>query len=198
MFVENRSRISGRSSCGTVSHISVNLVGKLRHLLISARRQKQRSCPAGALRSPTSHQHVEPFRLIHRPADIRDSFACELAVNIRVPPQKPGNEQGRILQFERMGGGECRGESGRGGIARAPMAGKVNRVLVTGVGGSISAGIGEIVPSVDTLSIEVMIRPSDIAIVRLANAPGSRSPLTMPPSLATSRIGLRPSHPMRC
>lgn len=52
---------------------------------------------------------------------------------------------------------------------RAPMSGKVNRVLVTTVGGSVSAGmpIAEIVPSNDALSIEAMIRPSDIANVRL-------------------------------
>lgn len=52
---------------------------------------------------------------------------------------------------------------------RAPMAGKVNRVLVTTVGGSVTAGlpIAEIVPSGETLSIDVMIRPADIANVKL-------------------------------
>jgi adhesin transport system membrane fusion protein len=52
---------------------------------------------------------------------------------------------------------------------RAPMSGKVNRVLVTTVGGSVSAGmpIAEIVPSEQTLYVEAQIRPSDIANVRL-------------------------------
>jgi membrane fusion protein, adhesin transport system len=52
---------------------------------------------------------------------------------------------------------------------RAPLSGKVNRVLVTTVGGSVSAGmpIAEIVPSGEALSIEAMVRPSDIANVRL-------------------------------
>jgi membrane fusion protein, adhesin transport system len=52
---------------------------------------------------------------------------------------------------------------------RAPMSGKVNRVLVTTVGGSVSAGmpIAEIVPSEDALYIEAMVKPSDIASVRL-------------------------------
>lgn len=54
-------------------------------------------------------------------------------------------------------------------IIRAPMSGKVNRVLVTTVGGSVSAGmpIAEIVPSEQTLYIEAMIRPEDIANVGL-------------------------------
>ena len=54
-------------------------------------------------------------------------------------------------------------------IIRAPMSGKVNRVLVTTVGGSVSAGmpIAEIVPSEQTLYIEAMIRPEDIASVGL-------------------------------
>lgn len=52
---------------------------------------------------------------------------------------------------------------------RAPMSGKVNRVLVTTVGGSVSAGmpIAEIVPSEQTLYIEAMVKPADIANVRL-------------------------------
>lgn len=52
---------------------------------------------------------------------------------------------------------------------RAPMSGRVNRVLVTTVDGSVTAGmpVAEIVPSDDTLYIEVMIRPLDIANVRL-------------------------------
>lgn len=54
-------------------------------------------------------------------------------------------------------------------VIRAPMSGKVNRVLVTTIGGSVSAGmpIAEIVPSEQTLYIEAMVRPLDIANVRL-------------------------------
>lgn len=54
-------------------------------------------------------------------------------------------------------------------VIRAPLSGKVNRVLVTTVGGSVSAGmpIAEIVPSEQTLYIEAMVRPLDIANVRL-------------------------------
>lgn len=52
---------------------------------------------------------------------------------------------------------------------RAPMTGKVNRVLVTTVGGTVTAGmpIAEIVPSDDSLYVEVMVRPSDIGNVAL-------------------------------
>jgi len=52
---------------------------------------------------------------------------------------------------------------------RAPMTGKVNRVLVTTLGGSVSAGqpVVEIVPSDDTLYIEALVKPADIANVRL-------------------------------
>ena len=54
-------------------------------------------------------------------------------------------------------------------VIRAPMSGKVNRVLVTTVGGSVSAGmpIAEIVPSEESLYIEALVRPSDIANVRI-------------------------------
>ncbi len=54
-------------------------------------------------------------------------------------------------------------------IIRAPMSGKVNRVLVTTVGGSVRAGepVAEIVPTEKTLYIEALVRPSDIAAVRL-------------------------------
>lgn len=54
-------------------------------------------------------------------------------------------------------------------VIRAPMSGKVNRVLVTTVGGSVSAGVpvAEIVPSENTLYIEALIKPSDIANVHL-------------------------------
>lgn len=51
---------------------------------------------------------------------------------------------------------------------RSPVAGRVNRVLVTTVGGTIAPGapIAEIVPSGDDLVIEALIRPKDIAWVR--------------------------------
>jgi adhesin transport system membrane fusion protein len=54
-------------------------------------------------------------------------------------------------------------------VIRAPMSGKVNRVLVTTVGGSVTSGmpIAEIVPSDDRLNIETQIRPQDIANVRI-------------------------------
>jgi len=54
-------------------------------------------------------------------------------------------------------------------VIRAPMSGKVNRVLVTTVGGSVTAGqtIAEIVPSEDALYVEAKIRPADIGNVRL-------------------------------
>jgi adhesin transport system membrane fusion protein len=54
-------------------------------------------------------------------------------------------------------------------VIRAPMSGKVNRVLVTTVGGTVSAGmpIAEIVPSHDALYVEAMVKPSDIANIRL-------------------------------
>ncbi|TNE35168.1 MAG: HlyD family type I secretion periplasmic adaptor subunit [Alphaproteobacteria bacterium] len=52
---------------------------------------------------------------------------------------------------------------------RAPMTGMVNRVLVTTIGGSVSAGmpIIEIVPSEDVLYVEAMVKPNDIANVGL-------------------------------
>lgn len=52
---------------------------------------------------------------------------------------------------------------------RAPMTGRVNRVLVSTVGGTVAPGspIAEIVPSGDSLFIEAMVRPSDIANVRI-------------------------------
>jgi adhesin transport system membrane fusion protein len=54
-------------------------------------------------------------------------------------------------------------------VIRAPMSGKVNRVLVTTVGGSVRAGdaVAEIVPADKTLYVEAQIRPSDIAAVKL-------------------------------
>ncbi len=52
---------------------------------------------------------------------------------------------------------------------RAPLSGRVNRVLVTTVGGSVPPGqaIAEIVPSDKALYIESQVRPSDIATVRI-------------------------------
>jgi adhesin transport system membrane fusion protein len=52
---------------------------------------------------------------------------------------------------------------------RAPMSGRVNRVLVTTVGGTVTAGmpVVEIVPNDETLFFEVMVRPSDIGNVGL-------------------------------
>jgi membrane fusion protein, adhesin transport system len=50
---------------------------------------------------------------------------------------------------------------------RAPLTGRVNRMLVTTVGGTVSAGmpIAEIVPSEDALYIEALVLPQDIANV---------------------------------
>ena len=52
---------------------------------------------------------------------------------------------------------------------RAPVAGKVNRVLVTTRGSAVSPGepLVEIAPSDDALLVEVRIRPQDIGTVRL-------------------------------
>jgi adhesin transport system membrane fusion protein len=49
------------------------------------------------------------------------------------------------------------------------MTGRVNRVLVTTVGGTVSAGmpVAEIVPSEETLYIEAAVRPQDIGNVRM-------------------------------
>ena len=55
--------------------------------------------------------------------------------------------------------------TGRG----APLAGRINRVLVTTRGGTIRPGepVVEIVPSNENLLVEVLIHPSDIAFVRI-------------------------------
>ena len=57
---------------------------------------------------------------------------------------------------------------GRATVA-APLAGRVNRVLVSTVGASIGPGqpIVEVVPSADALTVEAMVDPKDIASVRL-------------------------------
>ncbi|MBN8501319.1 MAG: HlyD family type I secretion periplasmic adaptor subunit [Sphingomonadales bacterium] len=54
-------------------------------------------------------------------------------------------------------------------IIRAPLTGRVNRVLVTTIGGTVSAGMPlvEIVPSDEALYVEAMVLPQDIGNVRL-------------------------------
>ncbi|WP_299324182.1 HlyD family type I secretion periplasmic adaptor subunit [Parasphingopyxis sp.] len=54
-------------------------------------------------------------------------------------------------------------------IIRAPLSGRVNRVMTATVGGTIGPGepIAEIVPSEDSLIVEAMIRPSDIGQVSI-------------------------------
>ena len=54
-------------------------------------------------------------------------------------------------------------------VVRAPLPGRVNRVLVTTVGSAVSPGapLVEIVPSEESLLIETMVRPQDIAFVRM-------------------------------
>ncbi len=52
---------------------------------------------------------------------------------------------------------------------RAPLAGKINRVLVSTVGGTVRAGepLVEIVPLQSGLTIEASVRPEDIAFIRV-------------------------------
>jgi adhesin transport system membrane fusion protein len=52
---------------------------------------------------------------------------------------------------------------------RAPLPGRINRVLITTVGGVVGPGapLVEIVPSEESLLVETMIRPQDIAFVRM-------------------------------
>lgn len=54
-------------------------------------------------------------------------------------------------------------------VIRAPMTGRVNRVMVTTIGGSVSAGmpVVEIVPSEEALYVEAMVKPQDIGNVRV-------------------------------
>ena len=51
----------------------------------------------------------------------------------------------------------------------SPVDGRVNRVLVSTVGGSVSPGqpIAEVVPSADALTVEALVAPKDIAAVRI-------------------------------
>lgn len=57
----------------------------------------------------------------------------------------------------------------RRSVIVAPVAGRVNRMLVSTVGSSIGAGqpIVEVVPSADQLTVEAAVNPKDIAFVRL-------------------------------
>jgi len=52
---------------------------------------------------------------------------------------------------------------------RAPMSGRVNRVLVTTIGSAVAPGapLAEISPSDDALVVEARVRPQDIASVRI-------------------------------
>jgi len=52
---------------------------------------------------------------------------------------------------------------------RSPLAGRVNRVLVTTVGGSVGPGapLVEIVPDRETLLVEAMVLPKDIGTIRI-------------------------------
>ncbi|MEA3051687.1 MAG: rane fusion protein adhesin transport system, partial [Sphingomonadales bacterium] len=54
-------------------------------------------------------------------------------------------------------------------VVRAPLPGRVNRVLITTVGSAVGPGapLVEIVPSEETLLVETMVRPQDIAFVRM-------------------------------
>ncbi len=54
-------------------------------------------------------------------------------------------------------------------VVRSPLPGKINRVLVTTVGGSVAPGapLVEIVPSEKSLLVEARVDPKDIASVRL-------------------------------
>lgn len=54
-------------------------------------------------------------------------------------------------------------------VVRAPLPGRVNRVLVTTVGAAVGPGapLVEIVPSEETLLVQTMVRPQDIGWVRM-------------------------------
>lgn len=54
-------------------------------------------------------------------------------------------------------------------VVRAPVTGRVNRVLVSTVGSSVAPGqpIVEVVPSADALTVEAMVTPRDIASVHI-------------------------------
>ncbi|HWU01765.1 MAG TPA: HlyD family type I secretion periplasmic adaptor subunit, partial [Novosphingobium sp.] len=52
-------------------------------------------------------------------------------------------------------------------VVRAPMAGRINRLLFTTIGGSVRAGepLLELVPSESALTVEAWVKPEDIAFV---------------------------------
>ena len=52
---------------------------------------------------------------------------------------------------------------------KAPLAGRINRVLITTVGAAVAPGapLVEIVPSEESLLVETLIRPQDIGTVRM-------------------------------
>ncbi|PTQ12355.1 secretion protein HlyD [Sphingomonas oleivorans] len=54
-------------------------------------------------------------------------------------------------------------------VVRAPLSGRINRVLVTTIGGSVKPGdpLVEMVPSGENLLVEALVNPKDIAFVRL-------------------------------
>jgi adhesin transport system membrane fusion protein len=54
-------------------------------------------------------------------------------------------------------------------IVRAPLAGRINRVLVSTVGGSVRPGdpLVELVPSDESMLVEALVAPKDIAFVRI-------------------------------
>ncbi|HEX8571751.1 MAG TPA: HlyD family type I secretion periplasmic adaptor subunit [Allosphingosinicella sp.] len=54
-------------------------------------------------------------------------------------------------------------------VVKAPLPGRVNRVLVTTIGSAVGPGapLVEIVPSEETLLVETMVRPQDIGWVRM-------------------------------
>jgi adhesin transport system membrane fusion protein len=54
-------------------------------------------------------------------------------------------------------------------VVRAPLPGRVNRVLITTIGGTVAPGapLVEIVPSEESLLVETLVRPQDIAFVRM-------------------------------
>ncbi len=76
-------------------------------------------------------------------------------------------------------------------VVRSPVAGRVNRVLVSTVGGTVAPGAAlvEIVPGADELIVEAQVLPKDIAWVRRARVPGFASAPMMRPSMARSKAG---------
>ena len=54
-------------------------------------------------------------------------------------------------------------------VLRSPLPGRINRVLVTTVGAAVAPGapLVEIVPSEESLLVDVLITPQNIAFIRL-------------------------------